>query len=82
MTIARPFVKLVMAGFLAFALFGCAAAPEQQVLAPSTKPMGDFKLGILVVYAEKVQKGPMSRDAEPEECDGRKGRDDPKNHRG
>jgi len=50
---------------LSLLLVACAAAPETTVAPQATKPIGDFKLGLLVVYADKVQKGPMSRDASP-----------------
>jgi len=51
---------------LSVVLVACAG-PVKETAPQSVKPIGDFKLGILVVYAEKVKKGPMSRNATPQQ---------------
>lgn len=48
-------------------LLAACAGPVTETPTEAVKPIGDFKLGILVVYAENAKKGPMSRDATPDE---------------
>lgn len=66
MTTFSGWFRAALFSLLAVVLASCAA-PDPNAPLPATKPIGDFKLGILAVSAEGVQKGPMSRDATPEE---------------
>jgi hypothetical protein len=58
-------MKAFVAGAMVLLLVGCAADTGTAPALKATEPLGDFKLGIMVVYADKVQQGPMSRDATP-----------------
>lgn len=60
-------IRTTVFAVLAAVLVACSAGPDLNAVPEATKPIGDFKLGILVVYADKVKKGPMSRDATPDQ---------------
>ncbi|MCG7572397.1 hypothetical protein MHM39_02360 [Phaeobacter sp. CNT1-3] len=49
------------------ALLGAAACSSTADLAEKPEPLGDFSLGHNVVVANNMVKGPLSRNAEPEE---------------
>ncbi len=62
MTVFSNRVTPLVLVLLAVVLAACAGPPAVQIpVAPD--PLGDFKLGFVVVVADKVQKGPLSRDA-------------------
>ncbi len=55
--------------FVALTLAACAPKPAPVSPAPivKPKPLGDFKLGFAVAVADKVKKGPLSRNATQDE---------------
>jgi hypothetical protein len=65
MTIMARSTKLALLGMAALILAACAAPQETVTKAP--EPLGDFKLGIVTVFADNVEKGPFSREATPQE---------------
>ncbi len=65
-TITAKSIKPILFALVAFVLAACAA-PEDVVTYTAPEPMGDFKLGIVTVFAGNVEKGPFSRDATQEE---------------
>jgi len=67
MTSFRNWFRGALFATLALILAACAGGAVQQEVPPPIKPIGDFKLGILVVNADNVEKGPMSRTATPDE---------------
>ena len=59
-----PKLKLALSAVLLLALASCGEAPRE---IPAPEPLGDFKIGHLVVFAKNAQMGPLSREAAPEE---------------
>lgn len=49
-----------------FGLAGCSRTDPSQEKLP---PLGDFRLGYVIVLADKVQKGPLSRNADPKKIE-------------
>jgi len=48
-------------------LVACTETPETVSRAP--EPLGDFKLGFVTVFADNVERGPLSREASTEELE-------------
>jgi hypothetical protein len=67
MTFSKIWIKGVLFAAISVLLMACAADPNLGAGPQAVKPIGDFKLGHLVVFADNVKKGPMSRDATPEQ---------------
>jgi hypothetical protein len=63
LNILRPGAMLVV---LALVLAACASTPEPEV-EPTPEPMGDFKLGFVVVVADNPEIGPLSREVTTEQ---------------
>jgi hypothetical protein len=63
-TLARG-TKLALFAMAALILAACAA--PQEVVDKAPEPLGDFKLGLVTVFADNVEKGPFSREATPDE---------------
>lgn len=57
-------LKTIIAGLSVLVLVACGATPTEEKM---PDPIGDFKLGHLVVFAKNAQMGPLSREAAPEE---------------
>ncbi len=58
------FARATLFGLLAFLLVSCA---EGEAPTTPVEPLGDFKLGFVVVVAKNAQMGPLSRPASTEE---------------
>lgn len=54
--------RTLMIGSLALMLAACSG-PTTEISTAAPEPIGDFKLGIVTVFAKNVQKGPLSRTA-------------------
>lgn len=67
MTFSKFWIKGVLFAAISGLLMACAADPNLATTPQAVKPIGDFKLGHLVVFADNVKKGPMSRDATPDQ---------------
>jgi len=59
-------LKIAITGLVSLVLVSCGETPAT-ISAP--EPIGDFKLGHLVVFAKNAQMGPLSREASPEELE-------------
>lgn len=59
-------LKIAIAGLASLVLVSCAQTPAT---ISEPEPIGDFKLGHLVVFAKNAQMGPLSREATPEELE-------------
>ncbi|MFT4716697.1 MAG: hypothetical protein ACI861_000527 [Paracoccaceae bacterium] len=59
--------KLALLGLAALVLASCAETTETVAVAPD--PLGDFKLGFVTVFADNAEKGPLSREATPDELE-------------
>jgi len=64
MQISFRWLKRLAVGLIVIGLASCGETP---VVDTKPAPLGDFKLGFAVVVAKNAQKGPLSRDATPEE---------------
>lgn len=67
MTSAFSTLKLTFIAALALMLTSCGEAPD--AVSVNREPLGDFKLGLAIVVAKNVEKGPLSREATPQELE-------------
>ena len=69
---AGPTRRSVIGGTLGLSLaagFGLAGCTTPDPATAKLPPLGDFRLGYVVVVTDKVQKGPLSRDADPKKIE-------------